>query len=148
MRYKIRSAEIAQTSVGKEYKRATITGEDGGTHDVSVWPDFPEYDGVAEDSEVLGKLRIKGKYKNLVSEESRDFAPKSEIQKAMSDKRKSIQQFTTRKELSMRHFAALREAGNFILAGWTQMNEEERKKFWDEYWRIYQLIYKQLQGLE
>jgi len=142
MKYQIQVVEEVEAKTGKAYKRATITDEQGITSEVSVWPDFPEYDKVIEGSEVSGQIRVKGQYKNLVSLEARSFKPKSDIQQAVAHKENMIKKATDRKELSMRHFAARRTADTFFGMGWLNMNESEKEKAFSQYWNLVKILEK------
>lgn len=66
MKFKVDWVENLKTREGKPFKRASIDDGAGNQFDVSVWPDFSQYESVTPGSEVDGVIRTKGAYKNLV----------------------------------------------------------------------------------
>lgn len=88
MEYSIKWVEVKTSSTGKQYKQAELEGEGK----VSVWPDYKDYENVQAGRSVNGVIRVKGQYKNLVSElEKPQFIRKADdIAKAQENKATQI----------------------------------------------------------
>ncbi len=136
MKFTITQVEEKESQTGKTYKIAVANGKQ-----VSVWPDFSQYDQVVEDGEVEGEIRVKGKYSNLVDKVEYKAPPsayKTGIKEAMIRKEASISQFADKKENVIRETSANRDASLFVVALipflYNNLSEEELKEKWQE-WR-------------
>lgn len=141
-KYSIKWAEEVTSSTGKKYTKAKVTDEQGVEHDVSIWPDFPDYAKIVE-GEVEGVITVKGAYKNLVAgnlgAKTGGFQRKeNQISKSMDRKEASIKRSMETKELGIMTSASMRDAVNIALAQFEGKSfTAEEMKTAIEFWRDY-----------
>lgn len=145
------------TKTNKPYKALEVTDEQGTSHQVNIFSDFPDFANLTVDSVIRGKLEKNGQYENLVSEtisKGRAGNPAfktQQIEKVMERKEASISNFQDNKELSIKMASTMRMAVDLATAEYT-MNKgsfdklEELVPKWREFcwnmWNVEPTQYK------
>ena len=139
MKYLIKNREIKKSSTGKEYKRAILETDNNELIQVSVWPDYSQFEKVETGNFVEGIIEVKGIYKNLKDENApkQTFKGKG-IAQAMERKESFITKTTESRNDSIRMSSACRDATlmltTLIEFHYSKMSEEEIKAKWES-WR-------------
>lgn len=113
MQYTLKDVKHLTSKAGKPFKKATANGVE-----VSIWPDFAQYEQAVEGATVDGIVRENGTYKNLVSElEKPEFVKRmsggrsgASIAKAQDRKEEMIKQAQARKSDQIAFFNATNNA--------------------------------------
>lgn len=119
---KIESSTDKTTSTNKPYKACEVLDESGASFKVNVWSDFPDFANIKAGSVVRAKLEQKGQYWNIVSEtqakpKGGNPAYKQKIiEETMERKEKSISNFQSNKEESIKISSTMNKAVDLAIA--------------------------------
>lgn len=126
MKYITSQVEIKNTQTGKTYKKAVLND---GTQ-VSVWPDYSQYDKVVEGGDVEGVIKTNGKYSNLVDGNlgAKPAGMRANvINQAMAKKSEAIEHFAEKKDLGIRLSSSIRMSVDIVTAFYKDLDEAEIK---------------------
>lgn len=105
------------TSTQKPYKAVAVTDEQGTSHKVNVFSDFPNFANIVVGSVIRGSLVQKGQYTNLLSEtQSGGTTGRSgvfktqQIEKAQENKAQYIAKAQDNKDWSIRQASSMSNA--------------------------------------
>lgn len=117
MIFKIQNSEIIETKTGKVYKRALL---ENGT-EISVWPDYSQYEKVEAGAEVEGQIFTKGKYQNLVDANKTipTYQKQTKVQQItqlQQNKAELIKQSQEKRDESIAYFNAINSAISLLEA--------------------------------
>jgi len=139
--FKVDWCETKQSSKGSDYKRATLTDDQGKTtENVAIFTFFKDYANVAPGRTISGVIEEKvynGKpsysLKDVITYKSFQKQP-TQIAKAMEKKEESISKFQDNKELSIKISSTIRMATDVAIAEGNP-SEENIKKWREFFWR-------------